>query len=104
MVAGVTSEVTVVLDARPFALPDAAVEVRFAHPGRNAADDAIVALLAADADPASLVVATSDKGLVARVRDLGASVMPAGELRRALDPHGRFVNAHLAGVFGLPIG
>ena len=78
-------EVTVVLDARPFALPDTAVEVRFAHPGRNAADDAIVALLAADADPGSLVVATSDKGLAARVRELGASVMPAGELRRALD-------------------
>jgi len=78
-------EVTVVLDARPFALPEAAVDVRFAHPGRDAADDAIVALLAADPDPSSLVVVTSDKGLAARVRELGASVMPAGELRRALD-------------------
>ena len=78
-------EVTVVLDARPFALPEAAVDVRFAHPGRDAADDAIVALLTADPDPSSLVVVTSDKGLAARVRELGASVMPAGELRRALD-------------------
>jgi len=78
-------EVTVVLDSRPFALPEAAVEVRFAHPGRDAADDTIVALLAAEADPASLVVATSDKGLAARVHELGAAVMRAGELRRALD-------------------
>lgn len=77
--------VTVVLDARPFDLPETAVEVRFAHPGRDAADDAIVALLAADADPASVVVVTSDKGLAARVREAGAAVMPAGELRRALD-------------------
>ena len=81
-------EVTVVLDSRPFALPEAAVEVRFAQPGRDAADDAIVALLAADADPSSLVVATSDKTLAARVRELGAAVIPAGALRRALDEPG----------------
>lgn len=78
-------DVTVVLDSRPFELEVSRVDVRFALPGRDAADDAIVALLAADADPASVVVATSDKGLQARVRELGASVMPAGELRRALD-------------------
>jgi uncharacterized protein YaiI (UPF0178 family) len=78
-------DVTVVLDSRPFELDPTGVEVRFASPGRDAADDAIVALLAADPDPSSLVVVTSDKGLAARVRELGATVMPAGELRRALD-------------------
>jgi rRNA-processing protein FCF1 len=31
------------------------------------------------------VVATSDKDLVRRARELGADVMPAGALRRKLD-------------------
>jgi predicted RNA-binding protein with PIN domain len=78
-------EVTVVLDARPFALAQGDVEVRFADPGRDAADDAIVALLAAEDDPSLFVVVSSDRGLASRVRELGAAVMPAGELRRALD-------------------
>jgi predicted RNA-binding protein with PIN domain len=77
--------VTAVLDSRPFAIEAAGVDVRFAHPGRDAADDAIVALVESDADPASLVIATSDKELVARVRAAGAEVMSAGALRRALD-------------------
>jgi predicted RNA-binding protein with PIN domain len=77
--------VTVVLDSRPFPLDADGVDVRFASPGRNAADDAIVELLAAAEDPSSFVVATSDKGLVERVRALGAGTMPAGALRRKLD-------------------
>jgi predicted RNA-binding protein with PIN domain len=77
--------VTVVLDSRPFALADAGVDVRFAPPGRDAADDAIVALVASDPDPSSFVVATSDRGLAGRVRARGADVMSAGALRRRLD-------------------
>jgi predicted RNA-binding protein with PIN domain len=77
--------VTVVLDSRPFPLDANGVDVRFAAPGRDAADDAIVELLAGAEDPSSFVVATSDKGLVERVRALGAGTMPAGALRRRLD-------------------
>jgi predicted RNA-binding protein with PIN domain len=80
--------VTVVLDSRPFPLAESGVEVRFAHPGRDAADDAIVELIESDPEPSSLVVATSDKGLVARVRDRGAHTMSAGALRRMLDDLG----------------
>jgi predicted RNA-binding protein with PIN domain len=83
--AATSQPVTVVLDSRPFELDVRGVEVRFASPGRDAADDAIVALLAAEDDPSLLVVVTSDRGLASRVRELGATVMPAGELRRALD-------------------
>ena len=73
------------LDSRPFEVDASIVEVRFAHPGPDAADDAIVALVADHADPSSLLVATSDKALAARVRELGADVMPAGALRRRVD-------------------
>jgi hypothetical protein len=79
--------VTVVLDGRPFDLDAAgAVEVRFAsRGGRDAADDDIAALVAADPDPAGLRVVTSDTGLEARVRGSGAEVMGAGAFRRRLD-------------------
>jgi predicted RNA-binding protein with PIN domain len=77
--------VTVVLDSRPFPIDEGDVDVRFASPGRDAADDAIVEMVANDPEPSTLVVATSDKGLVARVRELGANVMSAGALRRRLD-------------------
>ena len=78
-------DVTVVFDGRPFPLDPDGVEVRFASPGRDAADDAIVEIVAADPEPSSLIVATSDKGLASRVRELGASIISAGELRRRLD-------------------
>lgn len=77
--------VTVVLDARPFPLEGGDVDVRFAHPGRDAADDAIVQMVETHDDPASLVVATSDRELVARARERGAQTMSAGALRRRLD-------------------
>jgi predicted RNA-binding protein with PIN domain len=80
--------VTVVLDSRPFELEGMGVDVRFAHPGRDAADDAIVELVADDPEPSGLIVATSDRGLVARVRALGAQVMSAGALRNNLDELG----------------
>jgi predicted RNA-binding protein with PIN domain len=81
-------EITAVLDSQPFPLPDAAagVDVRFAsRRGPDAADDEIVKLVGADADPSSLVVATSDKRLADRVRAFGADVIGAGALRRMLD-------------------
>src|SRR5215204_5794584 len=56
-------DVLVVFDGRAPAGLDvpARVEVRFAEQGgRNAADDVIAALVAADADPGSLRVVTSD--------------------------------------------
>jgi predicted RNA-binding protein with PIN domain len=53
--------------------------------GQNAADDRIVEEVAADADPASLTVVTSDRNLLYRVEGLGASVVVPGVLRRRLD-------------------
>jgi predicted RNA-binding protein with PIN domain len=78
--------VIVVFDGRPRDLGAARVDVRFAsRRGPNAADDDIAALAAADADPASLRVVTSDATLADRVRAAGAEVVGAGELRRRLD-------------------
>jgi predicted RNA-binding protein with PIN domain len=84
---GTGDEVTVVLDSRPFeAAGDArGVSVRFAPGGRNAGDDQIVRLVERDEAPATLRVVTSDKELAARVKALGARVMPAGEFRAELD-------------------
>ncbi len=49
------------------------------------ADDRIVALVAADADPASLSVVTSDRQLAERVSTLGATATGAGSFRGRLD-------------------
>jgi predicted RNA-binding protein with PIN domain len=79
-------EVTVVLDGKPFDLEGERVDVRFAsRRGPNAADDDIAALVADDPEPGGLSVVTSDGDLSRRVRDVGASVMGAGEFRRLLD-------------------
>ncbi|HKA94565.1 MAG TPA: NYN domain-containing protein [Acidimicrobiia bacterium] len=82
--------VTLVLDGRP--PPELAegdhggVDVRYARRrGRNAADDRIVELVAADADPAGLRVVTSDRELAARVVALGATTEGAGTFLRRLD-------------------
>ena len=61
------------------------VAVEFAPGGPNAADDRIVAVLQAAADPASITVVTSDAALAGRVRALGATVRPVGSFRRILD-------------------
>lgn len=53
--------------------------------GRNAADDRIVALVAADPVPSTCLVATSDRELQRRVTELGTQVCSAGELLRRLD-------------------
>lgn len=73
-------EVTLVLDGRPIPdLPEGEHEglhVLYAtRRGPNAADDRIVELVAADADPHSITVITSDRELSRRVRDLGAEVV-----------------------------
>jgi predicted RNA-binding protein with PIN domain len=82
--------ITLVLDGR--APPDLAegehgsVVVRYARRrGRDAADDRIVELVSADADPAGLRVVTSDRDLVDRVIALGATTEGAGTFLRRLD-------------------
>ena len=82
-------DVTVVFDRRP---PDVepgrhgAVEVAFAsRRGRNAADHEIVSMVAADPDPASATVVTSDRRLAERVRGLEAGVEGSGRFRRRID-------------------
>ncbi len=79
--------VTVVFDVPPGELADSApVRVVVApRRGRDAADDEIVRLVAADVDRASLRVVTSDAALAARVRSLGAAVEGAGAFRRRLE-------------------
>jgi predicted RNA-binding protein with PIN domain len=84
---------TLVLDGRPLAdvaegLHDG-VNVRYARRGgRDAADDRIVELVAADSDPTSLCVVTSDRELATRVTALGATTQGAGAFLRRLDDLG----------------
>lgn len=80
-------EVLVVLDAGDPALAgrDGELEVAIApRRRRDAADDEIVRRLAADPDPGSWRVVTSDAALSERVRALGADVEGAGSFRRRL--------------------
>jgi predicted RNA-binding protein with PIN domain len=85
-------EVTVVFDRRPSDLQagrHGGVNVAFAsRRGRNAADHDIVELVAADEEPATVTVVTSDARLGERVRALGAAVVGAGTFRRRLDAAG----------------
>jgi predicted RNA-binding protein with PIN domain len=79
--------VTVVFDGAPPDDLDApeAVDVRFArHGGRNAADDVIAQLVAADPRPERLRVVTSDAELAERVRAHGADVIGARSFRDRL--------------------
>ena len=80
-------EVVVVLDAGPaeWAGRDGPLEVAIApRRGRDAADDEIARRLAADADPESIRVVTSDAALAERARARGAEVVGAGAFRRRL--------------------
>jgi predicted RNA-binding protein with PIN domain len=81
--------VTVVFDGRPFELDGGEnVEVLFAsRRGRNAADDDIAAIAAAEAGE-ELCVVTSDAALVERVRRSNAEVVGAGAFRARLDELG----------------
>jgi predicted RNA-binding protein with PIN domain len=77
--------VAVVYDGQPREIP-ARVEVRFAsRAGRNAADDEIARMVAADAAPGEVRVVTSDGDLATRVRAAGAEVEGAAKFRRRLD-------------------
>ncbi len=82
-------DVTVVFDRRPRDVSPGrhgAVTVAFAsRRGRNAADDEIVEVVADDEAPGTLKVVTSDRGLIERVRPLGAEVASATSFRRRLD-------------------
>jgi predicted RNA-binding protein with PIN domain len=85
-------EVTVVFDGRPGDDRPAPggrghgrLWVAFAPGGRDAADDQIAERVAALGDPSGVRVVTSDKGLVERIRDSGADVLPVGRFRRLLD-------------------
>jgi predicted RNA-binding protein with PIN domain len=78
--------VTVVFDGAAHEVPAELVDVRFARRrGPNAADADIAALAAADQDPATLRVVTSDAALAAQVKAAGAEVVGAGGFRRRLD-------------------
>ena len=81
-------EVIVVFDGdRPADLapgPHDGITVVFAGRGASA-DDEIARRAAADPDPGSLRVVTSDDALAARVRAAGASVVGSGSFRRRLD-------------------
>src|SRR3954466_10133262 len=85
--AGATGQpVAVVFDGPPRASESARLRRRLpARRGPNAADDDIAALAAADGDPASLRVVTSDAALADRVTAAGAAVLGAGAFRRVLD-------------------
>jgi predicted RNA-binding protein with PIN domain len=82
-------DLTVVFDRRPRDVQPGrreAVMVAFASGrGRNAADYEIEQMVAADDDPRSLTVVTSDRPLAERVRKLGTSVVGSGTFRRRLD-------------------
>ncbi|MGE2734487.1 NYN domain-containing protein [Mycolicibacterium vaccae] len=52
----------------------------------NSADDEIVRLLHAAEQPEEVQVATSDRVLAQRVREVGAAVHPAERLRQLIDP------------------
>jgi predicted RNA-binding protein with PIN domain len=78
--------VTVVFDGRPFEVPSEAIEVVFAPArGPDAADDEIARMVAADPDPGSITVVTSDSDLAARVRAEGAEVAPSRAFRKRLE-------------------
>jgi uncharacterized protein YaiI (UPF0178 family) len=83
-------EVVLVLDGRrPSDWPaDAGIVTAFASGGRGAADDEIVARLAADGRPETVTVVTSDRELADRARELGADVVGAAGFRRRIERGG----------------
>jgi predicted RNA-binding protein with PIN domain len=82
------ADVTVVFE-RPLSPPIESSVITIAHApaaAANSADDEIVRLVRADADPAEIRVATSDRTLSERVQEAGAHVYPAKSLRNLIDP------------------
>lgn len=81
-------DVTVVFDGPKFELRAEGVQVEFAsRAGPHAADDEIVRRLLEDPQPGGVTVATSDKRLAERVRELGADVVPSTSFRRLIEGH-----------------
>jgi predicted RNA-binding protein with PIN domain len=83
-------EISLVLDGRPLAdLTEGdhgGVAVRYSRrSGRDAADDRIVDLVAADDDAGAIVVVTSDRDLIDRVTRIGASTEGARAFLRRLE-------------------
>ena len=86
-VARTGDEVTVVFE-RPASPPLRSTLIEVAHaprPGPDAADFEIARRVKADPDPASLVIATSDRWLADRVSAAGAAVVGAESFRARLD-------------------
>jgi predicted RNA-binding protein with PIN domain len=82
------ADVTVVFE-RPPSPPIESSAISVAHApevAANSADDEIVRIVRADANPADIRVATSDRTLSERVQAAGASVYPAERLRNLIDP------------------
>jgi predicted RNA-binding protein with PIN domain len=80
-------EVTVVFE-RPPMPPIHSTVIEVAHaprPRRDSADDEIVRRLAADPEPATVRVVTSDLWLSDRVRAVGATVQPAAPFRAMIE-------------------
>lgn len=76
-------EITVVYDKDPGPLPSLGnIRISVAkRKGRNAADHEICELVAADPNPSTLIVVTSDRQLVEKVQGMGARTMGAGTFR-----------------------
>lgn len=69
---------------RPASIPSWPGMVVHYAPAGKSADDAIVDFLRAARQPGQYAVVTNDQGLIARVRSLGASVLPASEFSRRM--------------------
>jgi predicted RNA-binding protein with PIN domain len=81
-------DVTVVFE-RPPSPPINSAVIGVAHAPKaaaNSADDEIVRLVRADAQPQDIRVVTSDSTLAERVQEAGASVYPAERFRSLVDP------------------
>ena len=82
-------DVTVVFDRQPEGVQPgrhgAAVVAFAARRGRDAADHEIVRMLSEAPSPDAFRVVTSDRGLVERVRRLGAGVTSSRSFRRRMD-------------------
>jgi predicted RNA-binding protein with PIN domain len=80
--------VTVVFE-KPMSPPIVSSVIEIANAPRaapNSADDEIVRLVEAYDQPQDLTVVTSDSALSERVRNAGASVLPAARFRDLIDP------------------
>jgi uncharacterized protein YaiI (UPF0178 family) len=81
--------VTVVFE-RPPSPPIRSTVIEVAHaprPRRDSADDEIIRRLAADSEPGTVRVVTSDLWLADRVHAVGATVQPSAAFRALIEEH-----------------